>query len=155
MRPRASILIERLAQVLNSSKNRLQAGNHGLQMSARFVSILPCRGLHTAVCHSWSAAPAIGWQIGSTCSRNTNCDFWPAGSRGGGPGSSEFSVPCSEITDSLVYLFPERIENLFVQTAATVLERLFCAFCINCALQTLMFLINKLMDMALLSSGLN
>ena len=48
----------RFALAPNSSKNRLQAGDHGLQMSARFVSFLFCRGLHTAVCHSWSAAPA-------------------------------------------------------------------------------------------------
>ena len=46
-------------------------------MSARSVSFLPCRGLHTAVCHSWSAASAIDWQIGTACSKNTNCDIWP------------------------------------------------------------------------------
>ena len=66
------------------------------------LSILPCRGLHTAVCHSWLAAPGIGWQIGTTCSKNTNCDFWPAGFRGGRPGGLEFSAPCSKRTDSLV-----------------------------------------------------
>ena len=50
------------------------------------LSILPCRGLRTAVCHSWSAAPAICWQIGTACSKNTNCDIWPAGFHGGMPG---------------------------------------------------------------------
>ena len=74
----------------------------GLQMSARFVSILLCRGLHTAVCHSWSAAPAIDWQIGTACSENTNGDIWPANFHGGRPGVLEFSAPCSKRTDSLV-----------------------------------------------------
>ena len=34
----------------------------------------------------WSAAPAICWQIGTACSKNTNCDIWPAGFHGGRPG---------------------------------------------------------------------
>ena len=49
-----------------------------------------------------SAAPAIGWEIGTACSKNTNCDIWPAGFHGGRPRGLEFSVPCSKRTDSLV-----------------------------------------------------
>ena len=49
----------RSALASNSSKNRFQTGDHGLRMSAWFVSILPGRELHPAVCHSWLAAPAI------------------------------------------------------------------------------------------------
>ena len=54
--------------------------------------LCPWSGLHPAVCHSWSAAPAIGWQIGTASSKTTNCDIWPAGSRGGRPGGLEFSA---------------------------------------------------------------
>ena len=73
----------------------------------------------TAVCHSWAAAPAIGWQIGAACSKNTNCDIWPTGFHGGRPGGLEFSAPYSNWTDSLVWLFPEGIENFFVLIATT------------------------------------
>ena len=37
-----------------------------------------------------------------TCSKNTNCDIWPAGFRGGRPGGLEFSASCSKRTESLV-----------------------------------------------------
>ena len=60
--------------------------NHGLQMSARFVSIVPCRRLHNTVCHSWSAAPEIGWQIGAAYSKNPNCDIGPRAFVVAGPG---------------------------------------------------------------------
>ena len=35
---------------------------------------------------SWSAAHAVGWQIGAACSKNTNCDIWSTGFRSGRPG---------------------------------------------------------------------
>ena len=59
------------------------------------------------------AAPSIGWQIGTACSKNTNCDIWPAGFCGGRPGGLEFSAPCSKRPDSLVQLFPNGIEHFF------------------------------------------
>ena len=40
-----------------------------------------------------SAAPAIGWQIGTACSKNRNSDIWPAGFCGGRPRGLEFSAP--------------------------------------------------------------
>ena len=56
LRQRISIAIKKgiSASVLGTQRHLMST--YGLQMSARFVSILPCRGLHTAVCHSWSAA---------------------------------------------------------------------------------------------------
>ena len=67
--------------------------------------------------------------VGSTCDRlaNWNCLFqehelWHL-AHGlfavAGPGL-EFSVPCSKRTDSLVYLFPEGIENFFCSDSASV-----------------------------------
>ena len=81
---------------------RLATMVYKCKLQARFVSFLPYRGLHTAVYHSCSAAPAIGWQIGTACSKNTNCDIWSAGFRGGRPGGLEFSASWSKRTDSLV-----------------------------------------------------
>ena len=109
-------ILPRSALASNLSKNRLQTSDHGLQMSAWFVSILPCRELHTtAVCHLWSAASVIGWQIGAACFRNTNCDIWPTGFRGGRPGGLEFSALCSKRTTLSFNCFRRGLKTFLIR----------------------------------------
>ena len=80
-----------------------------------------CRGLHKAVCHSWSAAPAISWQIGAACSKNTNCDIWPTGFRGGRPGVWNSLPPALREPTLSFDCFRRGLKTclLFVQIAAT------------------------------------